>query len=290
MELVKFTVSLHKETEITGFVEKVVGTVVCKDAHQLSANDRVNISVTPGITTSFDIQFDDVTKRTFVNPISFGAAAIDVSKDQITLPNHGYKTGDKIIYKSTSPASPLFNDFTYFVVRIDKNTIKLSDTVFKSKKIIPDCISLTSTGSGHRIALINPPLSLTRGYKVGFAVSDTSLTQVISGKRTHVFDFELFRDTNFTNPYFNNDEDGGFQVVGVGTVGVSTTARVDLSVTDNTPEDLFYKLTPVNLGINAPTKRNPIVDTDVINHSSLKISDSDYNGSFVITGIGSTTF
>ena len=238
--------------EITGFAEKVVGTVVCKEAHNLTANDRISVSVTPGITTSFDIQFDDTTRRTFINPISFGASAVDVNKDQITLPNHGYKTGDKIIYKSTSPASPLFNDFTYFVVRIDKNTIKLSETAFKSKKLIPECISLTSTGSGHKIALINPPLSLTRGYKVGFAVSDTSLTQVISGKRNQVFDFELFRDTNFTNPYFNNDEDDGFQVIGVGTVGVTTTARVDLSVTQNTPEDLFYKLTPVNLNINAP--------------------------------------
>ena len=278
------------KTEITGFVEKVVGTVVCKDAHKLQANDRVSLSVTPGITTSFDIQFDDTTRRTFVNPISFGASSVDINKDQIVLPNHGYKTGDKVIYKSTSPANPLFNDFTYFIVRIDKNTIKLSETAFKSKKLIPDCISLTSTGSGHKIALINPPLSLTRGYKVGFAVSDTSLTQVISGKRRQVFDFELFRDTNFTNPYFNNNEDNGFQVVGVGTVGVTTTARVDLSVTSNTPEDLFYKLTPVNLGINAPFKRNPIVDTDIINHSSLKISDSIYNGDYVITGIGSTTF
>ncbi|SVE26807.1 uncharacterized protein METZ01_LOCUS479661, partial [marine metagenome] len=172
----------------------------------------------------------------------------------------------------------------------DKNTIKLSETVFKSKKLIPECISLTSTGSGHTIALINPPLSLTRGYKVGFAVSDASLTQVVSGKRTKIFDFELFRDANFTNPYFNNKQDGGFQVVGVGTVGVSTTARVDLSLTENTPNDLFYKLTPVNLNVNAPFKRNPIVDTDVINYSSLKISDSGYNGGHVITGIGSTTF
>ena len=104
--------------------------MVCKEAHKLQSNDRISLSVTPGITTSFDIQFDDTTRRTFVNPISFGAAAVDINKDQITLPNHGYKTGDKIIYKSTSPASPLFNDFTYFVVRIDKNTIKLSQTAF----------------------------------------------------------------------------------------------------------------------------------------------------------------
>ena len=279
-----------QKTEITGFVEKVVGTVVCKEAHNLTANDFVSISVTPGITTSFNVLFDDTTRRTFINPITFGASDVDITKDQITVPNHGYKTGDKVIYKSSNPANPLFNDFAYFVVRIDKNTIKLSETAFKSKKLIPDCISLTSVGSGHTTALINPPLSLTRGYKVGFAVSDSTLTQVISGKRTQVFDFELFRDTNFTNPYFNNREDGGFQVIGVGTVGVTTTARVDVSVTQNTPTDLFYKLTPVNLNVNAPTKRDPIIDTDVINYSNLKISDSGYNGNFNITGIGSTTF
>ena len=119
--------------EITGFAEKVVGTVVCKEAHNLIANDRISVSVTPGITTSFDIQFDETTRRTFINPIDFGASSVNTEKDQITLPNHGYKTGDKIIYKSTSPANPLFNDFTYFVVRIDKNTIKLSETAFKSK-------------------------------------------------------------------------------------------------------------------------------------------------------------
>ena len=278
------------KTEITGFVEKVVGTVVCKDPHNLAAADRVSISLTPGITTSFQVEFDDTTRRTFINPLNFGGSAVDIETDQITIPNHGYKTGDKILYKSSSPANPLFSNFTYFIVRIDKDTIKLSESFFKSKRLIPDCISLTSTGSGHTIALINPPLSLTRGYKVGFAVSDSSLTQVISGKRTQVFDFELFRDVNFTNPYFNNKEDGGFQVIGIGTVGVTTTARVDLSVTDNSPTDLYYKLTPVNLNINAPFKRNPIIDTDVINHSSLKISDSGYNGSYVITGIGSTTF
>ena len=80
---------------------------------------------------------------------------------------------------------------------------------------------------------------MTRGYKVGFAVSDTSLTQEVSGKRTKIFDFNFFRDPNFTNPYFNNDEDDGFQVVGVGTVGVTTTARVDLSLTGILQKNYF---------------------------------------------------
>jgi len=279
-----------QRTEITGFAEKVVGTVVCKEAHKLQANDRVNLSVTPGITTSVDIQFDDTTRRTFVNPITFGASAVSTTSNTITFVNHGFKTGDKVLYKSANTINPLKSNFTYFVIKIDDSTFRLAESAFKSNKLIPDAISFTSTGSGHTIALINPPISLTRGYKVGFAVSDTSLTQVISGKRNQIFDFEIFKDTNFTNPYFNNKEDGGFQVIGVGTVGVTTTARVDLSLTEHTPNDLFYKLTPTNLNINAPFKRDPIVDTDVINYSSLKISDSRYNGSYVITGIGSTTF
>ena len=60
--------------EITGFAEKVVGTVVCKEAHNLTANDRISVSLTPGITTSFQVEFDDTTRRTFVNPINFGAS------------------------------------------------------------------------------------------------------------------------------------------------------------------------------------------------------------------------
>ena len=127
------------------------------------------------------------TRRTFVNPINFGASAVDTTSNTITFVNHGFKTGDKVLYKSANTINPLKSNFTYFVVRIDNNSFRLSETAFKSKKLIPDVISLTSTGSGHTVALINPPLSLTRGYKVGFAVSDTSLTQVISGKRRQVF-------------------------------------------------------------------------------------------------------
>ena len=279
-----------QKTEITGSIEKIVGTVVTKEPHRLQLKDLVLLSVTPGITTTFQVQYDDATRRTFINPINFGASAVDIVKDQIVIPNHGYKTGDKVLYKSSNPANPLFNSFTYFIVKVDKNTIKLSETDFKSKKLIPNCISLTSTGSDHTIALINPPLSLTRGYKVGFAVSDSSLSQVVSGKRTQVFDFELFRDSNFTHQYFNNKTDDGFQVVGVGTVGITTTSRVDLSVTQNTPDNLYYKLTPTNLNINAPFKRNTIIDTDVVNYSSLNISNSRYNGLYSISGIGSTTF
>ncbi len=263
---------------------------MCKENHGLLQNDKVSISLTPGITTSYQVEYDDLTKRTIINPRSFGSSDVNTTTSVFSLGDHGFKTGDKILYKSSDPALPLINNETYFIIRIDKNSFKLTDTKFKSTKSIPETITITDAGDDHTVALINPPINLIRGYKVGFAVSDASLTQVVSGKRTKIFDFDFFRDPNFTNPYFNNNNDDGFQVVGVGTVGVTTTATVDLSLTNNTPNELFYKLTPVNLNIDADSKRNPVVDYDVLNNSTLKIEDSAYNGTFNITGIGSTTF
>ena len=279
-----------QKDEITGFVEKVVGTVVCKEPHGLIANDRVIMSVTPGISSSYYVKYDDITKRTIINPKNFGSAGINTNTDTITIQDHGFVTGEKILYSSTNPALPLVDKENYFVVRIDKNTFKLAETYYKANLTIPQVVGITSVGNNHEIGLINPLLNLTRGYKVGFAVSDTSLGQTVAGKRRKVFDFELFGDKNFTKPYFLNTNDGSFQVVGVGTVGVTTTARVDFSVTQDTPTQLFYRLNPVNLNIISADKNNPVTDNDVINAASIKIRESGYNGTFTVSGVGSTSF
>ena len=254
------------------------------------ANDRVIMSVTPGISSSYYVKYDDITKRTIINPKNFGSAGINTNTDTITIQDHGFVTGEKILYSSTNPALPLVDKENYFVVRIDKNTFKLAETYYKANLTIPQVVGITSVGNNHEIGLINPLLNLTRGYKVGFAVSDTSLGQTVAGKRRKVFDFELFGDKNFTKPYFLNTNDGSFQVVGVGTVGVTTTARVDFSVTQDTPTQLFYRLNPVNLNIISADKNNPVTDNDVINAASIKIRESGYNGTFTVSGVGSTSF
>ena len=279
-----------QKQEITGFVEKVVGTVVCKEPHGLLANDRVQISVTPGISTTYYVRYNDISKRTIVNPKSFGAAGINTATNLITINNHGYETGDKLVYNSNNPAVPLVNDQNYFVIRNDKNSFRLAETYHKATKSIPDVIGISSAGSNHEVGLINPRINLVRGYRVGFAVSDLSLGQTLFGNRKQIFDFNLYRDQTFVKPYYSNPEESGFKVVGLGTVGVTTTARVELLVTNNTPQQLFYKLTPVNLDIIQDSKKNPVIDTDVIGYNKLNILDSAYNGTFNVTGIGSTTF
>ena len=279
-----------RKFEVTGFVEKVIGTIVCKEPHGLLQNDRIQVSLIPGISTTYSVKYNETTKRTIVVPKTFGASGINTNLSLITVNNHKYETGDKVLYTSSNPAVPLVNNQIYFVVRKDKDSFKLAETYYKATKFIPEIIGISSTGSNHEIGLINPKLRVIRGYRVGFAVSDTSLGQTVLGKRTSSFDFNLYRDQTFIKPYYSNPEETGFQVVGVGTVGVTTTARVDLLLTENTPQQLFYKLSPVNLDIISDNKKTPVIDTDVISYSNLNVSDSQYNGIFKVTGIGSTSF
>ena len=78
---------------------------------------------------------------------------------------------------------------------------------------------MTGTGSGHEVGLINPSITVARGYNVGFALSDPSLVQTVNGKKRQIFEFNLYEDKNFIKPYYSNPGEP-FQVVGVGTVGV----------------------------------------------------------------------
>ena len=138
-----------QKDEITGFVEKVVGTVVCKEPHGLIANDRVIMSVTPGISSSYYVKYDDITKRTIINPKNFGSAGINTNSDTITIQDHGFVTGEKVLYSSTNPALPLVDKENYFVVRIDKNTFKLAETYYKANLTIPQVVGITSVGNNH---------------------------------------------------------------------------------------------------------------------------------------------
>jgi len=280
---------LEQDIEVTGRVEKNVGTVVCQENHGLLQNDIVSLSVTPGISTTYYVKYNDTSKRVIINPRNFGGAEINTTTNTINIPDHGYETGDKILYTSSNVATPLTTDTVYFVVRNDSNSFKLASTYYQATKTVPTIIGLTGTGSGHEVGLINPSITVARGYNVGFALSDPSLVQTVNGKKRQIFEFNLYEDKNFIKPYYSNPGEP-FQVVGVGTVGVSTDARVNISITDSTPRELFYKLDNVNLDIVDASKKDPITDMDVIGFSRIQCDFSDYNSVFNVTGIGSTTF
>ena len=76
-------------------VEKNIGTVVCQENHGLS-NDIVSLSVTPGISTTYYV--NTMILQSYHQPKDFGGAEINTTTDTINIPDHGYETGDKILY------------------------------------------------------------------------------------------------------------------------------------------------------------------------------------------------
>ena len=139
---------------------------------------------------------------------------------------------DRILYSLTGAATPIWplvDRGEYYVKRINKNRFRLFDNREDSIKFPLTYIKITGAGSGvHRFARINPPIKALRGQTIGFAVSDTSLSDL---------QLEFYKDKNFTNKF-----DG----VGIATEIVRT------GVAGTTGSIVNVKLTAVNKNKKSP--------------------------------------
>ena len=280
-----------QKPEFKGTVEKIIATIVCENDHNLSLNDEVKISLTPGITTTVSIKYDANTKLTLLGGVGIASTNVNPNTSKIIVPNHNFATGDKVLYSSTNPASPLFTKRSYFIIRIDKNTFRLAESFYKATKPSPEFINLSSSGGvTQTLSKINPQVTATKGYTVVFDLSDSSLSQSISGKKIEVFNFNIYKDKNFTIPYFINEKSNKFNVKKIGQVGIGS-GKVQLEITDNTPEQLFYRLEPKSTNLIQDFFKSPIIDTEVINYSSLQSKQTSlYNTTTNVISVGSTSF
>ena len=74
------------------------------------------------------IALQQVPQKKFVT-----SANVNVSNNTITIPSHGYKTGDMIVYRADStPIGGLNDRQVYYAIKIDNNTIKLAETLIDS--------------------------------------------------------------------------------------------------------------------------------------------------------------
>ena len=277
--------------EYTGTIEKITSTIVCNEAHGLNLLDEVKLSVIPGISTTINVQYDLDTNLTLINPKTFNASGINTNNSIITINNHGFNDGDKVLYISSNPALSLQNKKSYYTIRLNNNTIRLASSYFNATKNFPTFVGIASTGGAtHTLSKINPKINVITGYKVVFDLSDSSLSQSVSGQRIEIFDFNFYKDSNFTIPYYSNPGENKFNVVKIGKVGIGT-AKVQFDVTDKTPRQIFYRLEPKTLNLIDDRHKNPIVDYDVESNSTIQSQGlSLYNSTATIVGLGTTTF
>ena len=103
------------------------------------------------------------------------------------------------------------------------------------------------------------------------------------------FDLNIYTDKDFNTEFYSSGETKFFEVNKIGSVGLTSDAKLNLSVTKNLPDILYYKFTPVNLSVISKEKNEIVIDKEVDGNNQINVNDSIYSGVFKVTGIGSTT-
>jgi len=276
-----------KENVVTAEANKNIVTVATASTHGLNIADDIQIYVNPKVTNTIIVKYDDYNRRIIFNPKSFISPDVDISNNTISIDNHGFHTGDKIIHTATSPSGGLINEQIYYIVRFTKNKIKLCLHKYQTFQFNLHTINITSASSG-TISLINPPIKSYKNNNTKFDLSDSSLSYINGSTLYSAFDLNLYSDLKLKNIYDSSAKNNYFEVSKIGQVGISSNASLILKVTDSLPKELYYKFTPINLNYISDYKKEIYIDTEVLNYNLIEIVDSVYSGKFNISGIGTT--
>jgi hypothetical protein len=266
--------------QVIGNVEKIKSTVSISTSHNLNNGDSINLSVNPnisvgiGTSNSIYVKRNSIDNRIFINPIGFNSTGITTQTNTITINSHNLNTGDKIYYSSTDVIASGLSTGSYFVYKVDNNKIKLSETYTDSKVNPPVVVSIAGTGGKYQnISSINPQIKTVKNNNLVFKLSDSSL----SG-----YKFKIYYDQEFKNEFVSTATTSGFTLIGVGTVGVSSTASLTIKYDNNLPTQLYYNLEKSGYISTS--------DKDVNNYSEILFVDSQYTNAYSVFGVGTTTF
>jgi len=280
-----------QENQLTAKVEKNIATITTKQNHNLNKGDIIRVEVNPGISTTIAVKYNSTNRRVVLNPRTFTSSGINTSLSVISINDHNYITGDKVIYVSSNPATGLISNNIYYIVKVDKDTFKLTESFYQSNSSSPKFVSIMSTGgASHELSQVNPPLTITKGYTLNFDLSDPSLADLDGGSLSQSFEFDLYHSLSFADKFVTSLQSDIFEVTKTGVVGVTNDAKLSLKILDTIPNKLYYKLTPlIGKSYLSKEKSEIIIDKDVLDFNSITFIESKYNQTYTISGIGSTT-
>jgi hypothetical protein len=275
--------------KLTCKVSKNLVTVSTAQTHGLTNNDNVFVSVNPGLSTTFIIKYNDYNRKVLANSRSFVSGDIDISSNSISIQNHNFDNGQKVVYNATSPSGGLINNKIYYVVVFDSNTVKLSNSYYSAVGLNPEIVDITTASSG-TLSAVNPPIKVYKDSTVIFDLSDSSLSYLNGSVQYSAFEFNFYLDSNYTQIFNKSSLSKTFEVSRSGRIGIDTGASVTLSVTNNLPQKLYYKLDPVYDSTLPLIKEEINVDSSVRANNEIQVVFSGYNGNHRITSIASTSF
>ena len=273
---------------IIGNVKRNLVTVSTANTHGLTSGDITDIKVNPSIGSTFIVEYNDYNRRIVINPRDFDLASVNVDTNTITIPAHGYFTGQKVIHTAATPSVGLEDNAIYYVVVTGDNTIKLSPTLYDATLLKPNVLNITGAANG-TIAPINPAISAYKDSLIDFNLTSPTLSYLKLTSPYSAFELDFYTDKEMTILWNKSSESSSFEINRRGSVGISTNANVTLAVSKNLPSVLYYKFNPIFESDVPDVKKEIIVDTENSSSNEVQIKDSLYNGKHQINvGIGST--
>ena len=272
---------------LVGSANKIISTIKTKTNHGLSSGDVVDVEIISKTSAAIKIAYSNNNSRSIFNPKTFTAPNIDLVNNSITINNHSYINGSKIIHMSTSPAGGLLNDEIYYVVLVDKDTIKLSNSYYNATLPIPIIVDITSSLASNGILYeVNPNITAYKDSTIVFDISDTSLAFTQNSQSYSAFKLEFYTDKKFINKLHDKN------IIQSGNYGQNG-STLSLIIDNFIPSKIYYKLTPFNpnRSIQVPLlKEAIIVDSEnIFENNTITIKKSKYSGINIISGITSDT-
>ena len=97
----------------------------------------------------------------------------------------------------------------------------------------------------------------------------------------------MYVDKNFTKEWEKSKDSSTFELTRQGIVG-TVGAKAQLLVNENTPNELYYNLTPIYESDLPTSKQGIVTDTEIISGNTIISKGSLYNGTHTVT-VGTTT-
>lgn len=273
-------------------IDRHIVTVSTASTHGLVDSDNVKVNIKPTSDQVVDVRFNAFNRRIVFNPVGFTSDNVDTQFNTLTISNHTYVEGDKVIHTSSDPAAGLVNNEMYYVIPFNKDKIRLVSDRFEIERENPAFINITSRGSGGTLSKINPLVVTRRNNNLKFDLSDSSLSFLSNGVRYSAFKMSVYLDQEFNKEFVTTGkkEDKSFEVSTSGSVGVDADANLTVEISDYVPVRLYYKFDPINTSIISESQRGLVTDKDSSPFNQINVEKSKYDGHHQLTGTGSTFF
>ena len=276
-----------KNKKITGTVISSSGIVTTSSDHGLESGDSISISFSSSLISEIKIKYDIINRKLLVNEVTFSNSDVSISNNTINLStyNGDVKTGDKVVYFSSTPIGGLVNGGIYYILKEDFNKIKLcqyeSDTKLapNSQKNVIDFTTTTGAAS-QTLYFINPPIKFQKGNTIKFDLSDPSLLDM---------DINFYSDVFYSKrlDIIGNNIDG-FAIVKSGIPG-NNDSYVTLDTSNiNFPNILYY-----NLIFKSPIEESKVQlssDYSIFGNNQIIIKKHPLNKSFEVEKISNDEF